>query len=53
MYSLVYSEDAVRQLLMIRPVNTREKLVRHLEALANDPFRSGEVQVTDAGGACK
>jgi hypothetical protein len=47
-YQLVYSDDAVRQLLQIRPANVRVEVLQLISSLAENPFQSGKFQVRDS-----
>ena len=50
MYMLVYSEDAVRQLLQMRPVSNRESVIKILARLAGSPYQRGRFTVVDSTG---
>ena len=50
MYQAVYSEDALRQILALRPASKRDFLLRRIEQLAENPFTRGDFEVTDQTG---
>ena len=50
MFKLVYSEDAVRQLLQMRPASQREAVFRLLTSLAENPYQRGRFRVLDSTG---
>jgi hypothetical protein len=49
-YKLVYSEEAVRQLLAVRSAPRRRTILKALDALASDPSRRGSAECVDDQG---
>ena len=47
MYKAVYSEDALRQILALRPATKRQYVLSRIEALAQNAFMRGESLLTD------
>ena len=50
MYQAVYSETALRQILGLRPAGKRERILREIERLADNPFTRGNFEMKDETG---
>jgi hypothetical protein len=50
LYKPVYNEEALRQLLALRPAAKREMILRCIEQLAEHPFQHGHARITDETG---
>ncbi len=49
-YALVYSDEALRRVLQLRPAARRFRLLRDLERIAAFPSASGDFSVVDGIG---
>ena len=47
MYRAVYSEEALRQILALRPASLRLLILSRIENLAQNPFTPGAYEVLD------
>jgi len=50
LYKPVYSEEALRQILALRPASVRHRILRRIEVLAGQPLTTGELEVFDETG---
>lgn len=50
MYRPVYHAEAFHQLLALRPAKQRERLLRQIEWLADNPNHRGDFEVADSTG---
>ncbi len=50
MYKAVYNEEALHQILALRPASLRLFALKQIEALADNPFTRGELETTDSTG---
>jgi hypothetical protein len=50
MYRPVYNEEALRQILSLRPASLRLYVLKQIEIMADNPFAKGEFETVDSAG---